>query len=63
MSAKTSSESIHKYMAKAYDRLEILLKKGKKDLVRAHAASKGMSLNGYINDLIDKDMSNNNPDQ
>lgn len=53
---KTSAASKNKYAAKAYDRVGLILKKGQKDVVKKHAESKGMSLNGYINYLIDKDM-------
>ena len=30
-----------KYIAKAYDRIELKVKKGRKDLIKAHAESKG----------------------
>lgn len=56
MGGKTSAKSINKYIAKAYDRINLTVPKGKKDAIKAHAESKGMSLNGYINSLINKDM-------
>lgn len=45
-----------KYNAKAYDQIKVLVKKGKRDVIRQHAESKGLSLNGYINKLISDDM-------
>lgn len=45
-----------KYKAKAYDRLELQLKKGKKKEYRTQAEKRGMSLNAYIISLIEKDM-------
>lgn len=45
-----------KYNAKAYDRIEIKVSKGNKAIIQAHAESLGMSLNGYIVALIEKDM-------
>lgn len=45
-----------KYNAKAYDQVKVLVKKGKREIIKAHAESKGMSLNGYINALIEADM-------
>lgn len=45
-----------KYNAKAYDQVKIIVKKGEREKIKAHAESKGMSLNGYINALIDADM-------
>ena len=53
---KTSTQSKQKYNEKAYDRISLTVKKGQKDVIKAHAESKGMSLNGYINHLIDEDM-------
>lgn len=44
-----------KYKEKAYDRLEIQLKKGMKEEYRAQAEQKGMSLNAYIVSLLEKD--------
>ena len=55
---KTSTASKAKYNAKAYDRIALSVKKGQRDKIKAHAESKGMSLNGYINELIKKDMGN-----
>lgn len=45
-----------KYNEKAYDRIELTVKKGEKENIKRCAESKGMSLNAYINSLIDKDM-------
>lgn len=45
-----------KYNAKAYDQVKVLVKKGQRDVIRQHAESKGLSLNGYINKLISDDM-------
>lgn len=38
------------------DRLNITVKKGERDKIKAHAESLGMSLNAYINKLIKDDM-------
>ena len=48
--------AVAKYNERAYDRIEVKVYKGQKDKIKAHAESKGMSLNAYINDLIEKDM-------
>ena len=45
-----------KYNAKAYDRIEIKVRKGIKDIIKFRADSIGKSLNGYINDLIISDI-------
>ena len=44
----------NKYNAKAYDRIALQVKKGKKEILKAHADSKGESLNGFINRAIDE---------
>ena len=53
--SKTSSTSKAKYNAKAYDRLFITVSKGQKEAIEAKANSKGLSINGYINKLIEGD--------
>lgn len=45
-----------KYNAKAYDRIEIKVKKGQKEIIQKHADEQGKSLNSYIVDLIESDM-------
>ena len=45
-----------KYTASNYERLNLQLRKGKKDEYRAQAAKRGLSLNAYIVQLIEKDM-------
>lgn len=52
MGGKTSSASINKYMAKAYDRINLTVPKGKKDDIKTHAESNGESVNSFINRAI-----------
>lgn len=44
----------NKYNAKAYDSLRIVVKKGRKDIIKAHAEQRGESLNGFVNRAIDE---------
>jgi len=53
---KTSTASKNKYNAKAYEQIPLRVKTGQKDEIKAKADSRGMSLNAYIIDLIEKDM-------
>lgn len=46
----------NKYNAKAYDRIALQVKKGLKDIIKAHAENRGESLNGFINKAIDEKM-------
>lgn len=49
---KTSTASKNKYNAKAYDRINLIVKKGERDVLRTHAENQGESLNGFINRAI-----------
>lgn len=52
MGGKTSAASKNKYNATAYDRVALTVPKGMKAELRQHAASRGESLNGFINRAI-----------
>lgn len=54
MGGKTSNESKAKYNAKTYDRINIAVPKGRKAELQAVAESRGQSVNGFINSLIDE---------
>lgn len=56
MGGKTSSESINKYKKKAYDRLDLLVPKGDKERIKAHADSMGESVNGFVKRAINETM-------
>ena len=53
---KTSAAVKNRYANKAYDRINLLVLKGEKEKIKAHAESRGESVNGYINRLIEEDM-------
>ncbi|MBQ8075502.1 MAG: hypothetical protein IJ237_05905 [Oscillospiraceae bacterium] len=42
-----------KYNLENYDRVELRLPKGKKEIVKGHAEKQGESLNAFINRAID----------
>ncbi|MDE5670380.1 MAG: hypothetical protein K2I14_02810 [Eubacterium sp.] len=46
----------NEYISKKYDSLRIVVPKGKKDKIKAYAAGKGESINGFVNKAIDKAM-------
>ncbi len=56
MGGRTSAASHNKYNAKAYDRVNLVVPKGQKEQIQEYAQERGMSLNGYINNLIKADM-------
>jgi len=51
-----------KYMAKAYDRIELKVPKGKKEVIQDCASAIGESLNGFVNTAIDERMERMSPD-
>lgn len=53
---KASTKAHNKYIAKAYDRVNLTMPKGQKDKIKAHAESNGESLNGFINRAISETM-------
>ena len=54
--SEAQRRAVAKYNAANYERVELRLKKGKKDTVKAHAGSYGESLNEFVNRAIDCQM-------
>lgn len=57
---KASTKAKNKYNAENYDSLRIVVPKGKKDVLKAHAQSKGESLNSFVNRAIDETVERDN---
>ena len=54
---KAQQQAVNRYKAKAYDRVEINIPKGRKTAIEAHAKTKGAgSVNGLVNTLLREDM-------
>lgn len=56
MGGKTSAKSKNTWITKAYDRINLTVPKGQKDLIQAHAEAQGESTNGFINRAISEAM-------
>ncbi len=54
--SKAQQKAVNKYMAANYDRINLTVLKGRKDIIKAHADSKGESVNAFINRAIDETM-------
>lgn len=54
--SKAQQRAVNKYMSANYDRINLTLDKGRKDIIKAHAESRGESVNGFINRAIDETM-------
>ena len=52
MGGKASTASKNKWNAKTYDRINLTVKKGQKEVIQAHAEARGESVNGFINRAI-----------
>lgn len=46
----------NKFIAKAYDRINLTVPKGKKEIIQAHAEGRGESINGFIGRAITETM-------
>ena len=51
-----ATEYKNKYIAANYDRINLTVPKGNKALIEARAKELGLSINGYINQLLRQDM-------
>lgn len=56
MGGRTSAASHNKYNAKAYDRIGLMVPKGQKDVIKAHAESQGESVNAFVQRAITEAM-------
>ena len=53
---RTSAAVKNRYAAKAYDRVSLIVPKGRKTDIEEHAKNKGESVNSLINGLLRADM-------
>lgn len=54
--SKKQQASVNRYIAKSYDRINLTVPKGKKEIIQNFAQSIGESVNGFINRAIDEAM-------
>ena len=54
--SEAHKRAVNKYNSTAYEQIITRVYKGQREQITAYAASKGLSLNGYINKLIADDM-------
>jgi predicted HicB family RNase H-like nuclease len=53
---KAQQKAVTKYMKENYDEIKVRMPKGKKDIIKAHAESRGESVNAFIGRAIDETM-------
>lgn len=54
--SKAQQKAQNKWIAKAYDRINLTVPKGRKEIIQAHAEAHGESVNGFINRAIGEAM-------
>lgn len=55
--SKAQQKAVNKYMNENYDRINLTVPKGQKDVIKAHAEAQGESVNGFIGRAIEETMS------
>ena len=59
MAYKDKSDAIkynNQFIRETYDRINLTVPKGRKDVIQSHAAAQGQSVNAYINQAINERM-------
>ena len=54
--SESQKKAVKKYNAKAYDEIKIRVYKGNKAVISDYAASKGKSINGLVNELLEEEI-------
>ena len=52
--SKAQQKAVNKYVKENYDRINVTMPKGKKNIIQAHASRYGLSVTAYINAAIDE---------
>lgn len=58
--SQAQNRATQKYIKSAYDEIKIRIAKGNKEKIKAHAAERSESLNGFINRAINQTMEQDN---
>lgn len=53
--SESQKRATARYKAKAYEHIDLTVKKGQREVYKAQAASHGLSLNAYIISLLEAD--------
>lgn len=61
--SKAQQKAVHKYVKANYDRMELTVAKGQKDVIKAHAQSRGESVNSFVLRAVSETMERDNRDE
>ncbi len=54
--SKAQQASVNRYVKANYDRINVTMPKGCKDIIKAHAETRGESVNAFVNRAINEAM-------
>lgn len=54
--SKAKQKAVAEYVKEHYDRIEIKVTRGRKNILQVHAANRGESLNAFCNRAIDNQL-------
>lgn len=55
-SGKNATAKQNQYIADTYDRINLLVPRGQKEVIKAHAEARGESVNAFINRAVTETM-------
>ena len=58
--SKAQQKAVNKYMSENYDRINLTVPKGQKEVIKAHAEARGESVNGFLNRAASETMERDN---
>jgi len=58
--SKAQQAAVNKYVKSNYDRINVTLPKGRREIIKAHAEARGESVNGFITRAIENQLERDN---
>ena len=58
--SKAQQKAVNKYMSQNYDRINLTVPKGQKEIIKTHAESRGESVNAFLNRASQETMQRDN---